>query len=70
MILAVEALRCQCADIEMELVNVRRITPFLGESLDSVGSIQTYRCPKCGTVIVRTVASEHEGCPQKWHAST
>ena len=58
MILAVEAMRCQCADVEMELVKEQRTTPFFGESWDSVGTIQTYCCPKCGLVAARALAPE------------
>jgi hypothetical protein len=58
MVVAIQALRCHCADIEMELVNARRVTPFFGESLNNAGSIQTYCCPKCGAIAARTVAPE------------
>ena len=61
MSLADEALRCPCADAKMELVKVRRIAPFFGESLNHPGLIRTYRCPNCGAVIVKTVAPERDG---------
>ena len=58
MVLAIEAMRCQCADVEMELIKARRITPFFGESWKISGAVQTYCCPNCGAIAVRTVAPE------------
>jgi hypothetical protein len=55
MILAAAALRCQCADVEMELTSQRRAKPLFREPPDGTGIIQTFKCPKCNSTIVRAI---------------
>jgi hypothetical protein len=42
----------------MELTSQRRAKPLFGEPRNGTGIIQTFKCPKCNSTIVRAIPPE------------